>query len=308
MPVGFARLPRPAAARNRADFAGYAQDGDRNGPMREADDRALPHCSDAVMLYGLYLSSQGAQTRASQLEVVSNNLANASTNGFKKSLALFQAHSPFEHAAATRSQNSLNPPGGNLDGQTGGVTLAGTATDFSQGPLNQTGGSLDVALNGSGFFRVDNGTEQLLTRDGRFATNANGELVTQDGGLRALTQDGKSLVLSRDAAETRIAEDGTVSQRLATGETAVVGRLAVVAPQTPNAVERLGDGLYRATGDVRPAGPETRVAQGYVESSGVNPVSETLQMIEASRAFEMNTNMLRFQDDSLARLLSAARP
>lgn len=255
------------------------------------------------MLYGLYLSAQGAQARATQLEVTSNNLANAGTNAFKRDLTLFQAHQTFD-----RDHGGSAVPPGNLNGSTGGVTVAGTLTDYSQGSLDQTGGPLDLAIAGPGFFRVSNGAEELLTRDGRFAKNAAGELVTADGGYRVLSTNGNAIRVTPDAVAVDVADDGTVSERLPTGESVPIARLSVVLPQPANAVEKLGDNLYRPTGEVAPAGIGTRVLQGFLEGSGVNPVAETMEMIQASRAFETNVNMMRFQDESLTRLLQAARP
>jgi flagellar basal body rod protein FlgG len=255
------------------------------------------------MLYGLYLSAQGAQSRATQLEVTSNNLANAGTNAFKRDLALFQAHEAFD-----REHGGSTVPPGNLNGSTGGVTVAGTLTDYSQGSLDQTSGPLDLAIAGPGFFRVSNGAEELLTRDGRFTKNVAGELVTTDSGHRVLSTNGTPIRITPDAVAVDIAEDGTVSERLPTGESVPIARLSVVRPQPVNALEKLGDNLYRPIGEVAPAGVDTRVLQGFLEGSGVNPVAETMQMIQASRAFETNVNMMRFQDESLARLLQGARP
>lgn len=256
------------------------------------------------MLYGLYLSAQGAQSRATQLEVTSNNLANAGTTSFKRDLALFQSHRTFDQEYG----GAAAVPPGNLNGLTGGVTVAATRTDHSQGTLQQTGGALELAISGPGFFRVTNGAEELLTRDGRFAQNAAGELVTADGGHRVLSVDGTPIRLNPDAVGYDIAADGTLSERLPSGESVPVTKLAVVVPEPYTVLEKLGQNLYRPAGGVAPVGVETRVLQGFLENSGVNPVTETMQMIEASRAFETNVNMMKFQDDSLARLLTAARP
>jgi flagellar basal body rod protein FlgG len=255
------------------------------------------------MLYGLYLSAQGAQARATQLDVTANNLANAGTSAFKRDLALFQAHNPFD-----REYGATAVPPGNLNQLTGGVTVAGTLTDFTQGALTQTDGDLDLALTGPGFYRVGNGAGELLTRDGRFARNAAGEIVTADGGRPVLSVQGQPIRLNPDAVAVEVANDGTVSERLPTGQTVPVARLSVVLPEAPNAVQKVGENLYRSLAPVAGAGPETQVVQGYREASGVNPVYETMRMIEASRGFETNVNMMKFQDDSLSQLLTAARP
>ena len=255
------------------------------------------------MLYGLYLSAQGAQARATQLEVTSNNLANAGTNSFKRDLALFQSHRTFD-----REYGGIGSPPGGLNEQTGGVTIAGTLTDHTQGSLVKTAGAFDLAIAGPGFFQVRNGGETVLTRDGRFSKNAIGDLVTADGGFPVLSAEGMPVRCNPDAVGIDISEDGLISERLPTGESVPVARLAVVLPESPNSLEKLGNNQYRAVGQVAPAARDTRVLQGFLESSGVNPVHETMQMIEASRAFETNVNMLKLQDESLARLLTAGRP
>lgn len=256
------------------------------------------------MLYGLYLSAQGAQAQTTQLDVTANNIANAGTTAFKRDLALFQSHRTHE----LHPQEAGVPPG-NLDGLTGGVTVRQTVTDFSQAALTKTEGPLDLAISGPGFFRVTDGEEELLTRNGGFTKNTDGELVTADGGLRVLSEEGKPFRLDPDATAVTVTADGTVSERLPSGEVNLLGRLAVSVPVPATALEKRGNGLYRPTADTVPADPAlTRVAQGFAEESGVNPVSETLRMIEASRAFETNVNMMKLQDESLGRLLTMARP
>lgn len=258
------------------------------------------------MLYGLYLSAQGAQARSTQLDVVANNLANADTTAFKRDLALFQTHRSFDREYGG-SANAPNFPRG-LNDSVGGMTIAETRTDFGQGTLEKTGGTLDVALAGEGFFRVNNGSEEMLSRDGRFARNAAGDLITADGGFKVLSSDGAPIRLSSDSTAIEIGDDGTINERSADGEIQAVARLGIVAPADRNAMQKAGDNLYRPLGAVAPADSETRVVQGFVEGSGVNPVLETMRMIEASRGFETNLNMIKFQDESLARLLTAARP
>ena len=255
------------------------------------------------MLYGLYLSAQGAQARATQLEVTANNIANAGTSGFKRDMALFQSHLPFDVA-----NGSFLPTRTNAASQTGGLTVAQTVTDQSQGSLTKTDEPLDAALAGPGYFRVTDGTNELLTRDGRFTLNAAGELVTADHGERVLSTSGTPIVVAPDATGFTITTDGVLSQQFVNGASEPVARLGVVLPEIPASVQKLGNNRLRATGGTLPAGAETRVMQGMTEASGVNPVIETMGMIEASRQFESNVNLMRMQDESLGHLLSAVRP
>ena len=196
-----------------------------------------------------------------------------------------------------------------LSRQTGGNSVAATALDLSQGSLEETGGDLDVALAGPGFFQVrDAGGEVALTRDGRFTRSPDGTVVTADG-RPVMGEGGGPLTIPAAAEAVAVAADGTLSARLPGGATAAVGRFAVVAPQNPRSLRRHGDGRLTATGPAAPLPPgEVRVRQGYVEGSGVDAVKETLNVIGSSRAFETNLNLVKLQDDTLGRLLNVARP
>ena len=248
------------------------------------------------MIYGLYLSAQGAEAQATHLEVVANNLANASTSGFKRDLARFQEHHPYdvEHNLA-----AALPGGAELS--TGGLSLFDVTTDFSPGPLLQTGATYDLALTGPGFFHVTDGRQDLLTRNGRFTVNSNGELVTQAEGYRVVGAGRGPLTIPAESERVAIAADGTV-QAIVAGQPIELGRLDIVQPAQTAELDKLGESFYRTGGSLSVAA-ETQVRQGFLEGSGTNSVTEMLQMIQSSRAFEMNTNMIRTQDETLGRLL-----
>ena len=250
------------------------------------------------MIYGLYLSAQGAQLESTRLEVVANNLANASTSAFKRDVAVFQAHAPFDVENGTEE----NPPG-NLNESTGGIGLADVATDFSDGPVVPTGGTYDVALSGPGFLRVSDGKQEFLTRNGRLAVNPRGELVTHETGLAVLGAGGSGLTIPRDAAKIEFTADGSVWGLDAAGVRSQIGRLDLVRPESFDELQKIGNSLYCTEAKLHPAGAELQVRQGFVEASGTNPVVEMMEMIETSRAFETNVNMIRFQDEALGQLL-----
>jgi flagellar basal body rod protein FlgG len=251
------------------------------------------------MLYGLYLSAQGAGAQSTRLDVIANNLANASTNGFKRDLAVFMAHRPYDEEYGA----STEPPGG-LNNSTGGVSPVEVVTNFAPGPIVPTGGTWDVALAGPGFLRVSDGQQEFLTRDGRLTVNAQGELVTGEHGHHVLGTGGGKITVPADATEIQIAADGTINAGSAS-ERAAIGQLDVVLPQSPGALEKFGRNLYRATGSIVPAGAQAQVRHGYLEGSGTQPVTEMMHLIEASRALETNINMIRFQDEALGRLLQS---
>jgi len=252
------------------------------------------------MIYGLYLSAQGAQAQSTRLDVIANNMANASTTAFKRDLAIHQAHRPYdvEHGQGPSSRHGW-------DNHTGGVSLAGVETDFTNGPLMRTGGAYDVALAGPGFFQVAGNGETYLTRNGQFTTNQDGELVNSTG-LPVLTDSGGTILVPPGATDVAVTADGTMSAMLDNGSWAPLGKLAVVNPASADSLEKVGNSLYRARGEMAPAGPDSLVKQGFLEGSGTNSVTEMMEMIQATRAFETNVNMIKFQDEALSRLLQTA--
>jgi flagellar basal-body rod protein FlgF len=257
---------------------------------------------ECAMIYGLYLSGQGAQAQSDRLGVLANNLANASTGGFKRDLALFQAHEPRDVGDGVDN----NVPG-NLNEMTGGVTLSEVVTDFSEGPLTQTGGTYDLALVGEGFFTVSDGRETFLTRNGQLSVNAQGELVTADSGHAVLGVGDAPIRIPTDANEINIGADGSIFSVSADGAAEQVANINIVRPASLDDLEKVGNSLYRSSGSVTAAQDGVQVLQGHVEESGVRPVLEMMDLIEASRAFETNINMMRLQDESLGQLLQSVQ-
>ena len=251
------------------------------------------------MIYGLYLSAQGAETQAARLDVLSNNLANASTGAFKRDLALFQAHQPFD---VEQGRADALPDGCHL--LSGGVSLAGTVTDFSNGPLTPTGGAYDVALAGPGFLVVGDGPQNLLTRNGRFTVDDRGMLVTHDTGLPVKNADGLPIEIPLEAQAIEISDTGRIFQ-VVDGIKAEIDQLAVVEPETLAGLQKVGNSFYVSDVPVHAAGPNVRVLQGHLEGSGPNSITAMLNLIEAGRGFETNVNMVRSQDEALGRLLQS---
>ena len=157
------------------------------------------------MLYGLYLSAQGAQNQTLRLQTIANNVANANTTAFKRDLAVFQDHLPFD-----LEHGHLTHPPGDLNQSTGGTTIAFTQTDFTEGPLINTRSDFDVAITGPGFLQVKHGKETFLTRNGQLTQNDLGEIVTQDHGWPVLNTEGESIAVPLGASQITITADGTV--------------------------------------------------------------------------------------------------
>ncbi len=251
------------------------------------------------MIYGLYLSAQGAETQAFRQTVLANNMANTGTAAFKPDIPLFRAHLP--HDVVHLNQHHIPE---SLERQTGGVELVGTVTDHRQGPLNVTNAPLDVAVVGPGFLQVSNGKETFLTRNGRFALDASGQIVSAEDGATVLAGDGQPIVVPAEAQSIAIAADGSVSAVGFDGTSLPVGQLAVVEPDDYASLIKHGDSHYSTTGSLQPA-IAAQVRQGVIEESVTNPVDGMVELIQTARAFEMNMNMMRYQDEMLGQLIQS---
>jgi len=254
------------------------------------------------MIYGLYLSAQGADAQSTQLDVISNNLANAQTSSFKRDLALFQARQPHD----VRKGIEGDVPG-NVNNSTGGVEVSGVVTDYSQGPLLKTDSPLDVALTGPGFMQVEADGQTLLTRNGSLAINEIGQLVTASEGHTVLDSSGGSIEIPPDAARVEITPDGLVAALDQQGARLDVGQLGLVEPESYHELIKHGNSLYESLGETIPVVRDDPAAaefrQGFLEGSGTQSVTEMMRLIETSRAFETNINMIKYQDDALGQLL-----
>jgi flagellar basal-body rod protein FlgF/flagellar basal-body rod protein FlgG len=246
------------------------------------------------MPYGLYLSAAGADVQRQRLEVLSNNLANVNTAGFKRELAVFQAR-----AAEEIEQGTAHPGSRGINDLGGGVFLRETQTDFSQGLMQMTSNETDLALEGEGFFQVSDENGPLLTRAGEFTLDPAGRLVTQTGRL-VLSEAGGPIVLDR-RFPIEVTQHGMVRQ----SETGAEFPLAVVRPNSPADLVKVGENLFRPLDAVRPVPPAQRqVRQNMLERSTVRPTMEMVQLIETSRAYETNIRMIQHQDELSGQLLS----
>jgi flagellar basal body rod protein FlgG len=182
----------------------------------------------------------------------------------------------------------------------GGVTPGNGAIDFTQGPIKQTKGAFDVALQGKGFLRVTDGKKTYLTRAGELDLGAQNQLVTRDGGLALVNSAGQPLGVLDPEQPVEIQADGSVTQN---GDE--IGKLGLVEPESYASLKKAGRNLYESSGPLQPAGPDTEVKQGFLEHSGVEAVSGMVELIESARALEANTSLIHYQDDSLSRLLDS---
>jgi flagellar basal-body rod protein FlgF len=245
------------------------------------------------MPYGLYISAEGAQAQGLRMETISNNLANASTPGFKRELAVFQSR------FAEAERQGLVPPGaGMLDDLGGGVESLATVTEFSQGGLKPTNVPTDLAIEGDGFFVVRRDGKDFLTRAGNFLLSPTGTLITQNGDT-VLSTRGTPVTIDPQLGGWHFSSDGAMVQQ---GERTP---LALVRPQSYGDLVKTDANLYSPlAATVQVPDTQRHVLSGHLESSGVQPISEMTDMIETSRAFEANVNMIRNQDQILGELVS----
>jgi flagellar basal-body rod protein FlgF len=255
------------------------------------------------MLYGLYLSAQGAEAQSTRLDVLSNNLANAGTAGFKRDLAVFQSHRTYD----ADNGGYIDAPG-NQSALSGGVSPAKIVTDYSNGPVVHTNATLDCALNGPGFFQVSNGGQQYLTRKGQFRLNSTGDLMLQGSDLHVLSSAGTPITVPGETTRIEISSEGLITAVGPNGTQTPVGKLGLARPGSDQQLEKVGSSLFRSSAPVAPAGNDLTVQQGFVEQSDVSPVAEMIDMVQASRMFEANVTMIKYQDDALDRLLQSAAP
>ncbi|REJ66880.1 MAG: flagellar basal-body rod protein FlgF [Planctomycetota bacterium] len=245
------------------------------------------------MPYGLYMAAEGAQVQSQILEVLSNNIANVETAGFKRDLAVAQAR----HSESI--ERGLTPPGSRgIDDIGGGVLTRETTTQFAPGPLQVTGNRTDLAIDGDGFFQVKKGDETFLTRAGNFRIDNDGQLITQTG-HQVLDSGGGPLVL-----DPSLNWDVDNRGRIIQGG-APIGQFALVKPESLGDLVKVGDTMFSALSDVTPVAPRERnVRSGYLELSGVKPTQEMMELIKTSRAFEANVKMIQTHDDMIGSLLS----
>ena len=254
------------------------------------------------MMRALFTSATGMMAQQLNMDVISNNLANVNTVGYKDSRADFQdlLYQQIQPAGSVVAQGVESPTGL----QVGlGVRPASTETMFSEGQLENTGNPTDVAIQGNGFFSVllPNGTTGY-SRDGSFKMNSQGQLVNSSG--YALQPE---IVIPADAESVSIGTDGTVSVLRGTSTTATtVGQISLTQFVNPAGLTSIGGNVFQATAASGAA--QTGIAgqngfgtlsQGNLEMSNVQIVQEMVNMIIAQRAYEVNSKAIQASDDML---------
>lgn len=254
------------------------------------------------MTQALWIAKTGLDAQQTRMAVVSNNLANVNTTGFKQSRVVFEdlLYQTIRQPGGQTSQDTELPSGMNLGT---GVRVVATEKLFSQGSILQTDNALDVAIKGRGFFEIlTPDGEQAYTRDGSFQRNAQGDLVTASGYTLQ-----PSINIPDGAQTITIGGDGVVSVKLAGIPTPTqVGTLTTVDFINPVGLQPLGENLFIQTSSSGPPQPGTpglnglgSLAQGALEGSNVNVVAELVNMIETQRAYEMNSKAISTSDQMM---------
>jgi flagellar basal-body rod protein FlgG len=233
------------------------------------------------MLEGLYSAAAGMQAQQQRIDSVANDLANVNTNGYKHTRVAF------------RDLLYVNDASGNVRSGAG-AAAATIGRGFTQGAMRETGNPLDVAIEGEGFLRVRraDGTD-ALTRDGSLRIDPRGRLTTQRG---ELVQPAITVPAGTNESAVSIGSDGTVS-----ANNRPIGRIQLVNVRSPEALDVIGENLYRATAASGAATNTNaaRLTQGTIEASNVDVGDSMTEMIDAQRSFQLASRAVQMQDQML---------
>lgn len=246
------------------------------------------------MIYGLYLSATGITTNAHQQDVIANNIANADTNGFKRSMALVKAR---EVEARVMQASGLSNP--LLDDIGGGQLLSPTYVDFTQGTIEQTSNPLDTAVVGDGFLAVRQGNDTRLSRAGVLMIDEQGRLITAQGHEVLDTAQKPINLKGVPTTDLLIGTHGEV--RRGQEQLAQIGLFGADKPQN---VKPIGENLYALTGAAQLVPATGQLVGGAIEMSNVEPANELTRLMEVQRLLEANANMIKYQDATLAKLVN----
>ncbi len=255
------------------------------------------------MYPALWIAKTGLDAEQTRMSVISNNLANVNTTGFKRDRAVFEdlIYQNIRQTGANSTEDTTLPSGLYIGT---GVRTVATQKLHTQGNIVQTANSFDIAVQGGGFFQISHPDGTIVyTRDGSFGLDSTGQLVTQDGYLLD-----PSITVPANSLSVTIGSDGTVSALVAgNGTPTQIGNITLAQFINPTGLEAIGNNLYRESGasgtpqvDTPGQNGAGTLIQGSLESSNVNVVEELVNMIETQRAYEMNSKAISTTDDMLA--------
>ena len=257
------------------------------------------------MIRSLWIARTGLDSQQLQIDNIANNLANVSTNGYKRSRAIFEdlIYQTLRQPGAQSSQQTTIPTGLQLGT---GVRPVATEKIFTQGNLQRTDNGFDLAVSGQGFFQIlqpDGST--AYTRDGSFHLDSQGNLVTSSGFPLQ-----PNIVVPADAISFSVGKDGTVTVTQPGSPAATqLGQIQLATFVNPGGLQAIGENLFLETAASGTPTPNTpglngagQINQSFVETSNVNVAEELVQMIQTQRAYELNSKVISTSDQMLGRL------
>jgi len=237
------------------------------------------------MIRALYTAATGMNAQSQNLEVIANNIANASTAGYRAERTLFEEYLTRTGSAGHRDSLSFTQD-------------IGQFRDARPGPLTITGNSLDLAIRGNGYFVVGNPSEQFYSRTGAFHLDDQGRMVTGQG-YPVLDTQNQPITLPNDGSPITITSDGVIS-----GRSGQIGTLQVVQFADDQALRRTENGVYATDQNATPA-TDGKVLQGSLEGSNVQPIFELTRLVDVSRQYDSTQQLLQNEDDRQKSMMKA---
>lgn len=259
-----------------------------------------------ALFRSLWSGASGMNSQQTNMDVVSNNLANVNNSGFNRSRAEFE---DLLYANLERPRQDVNgvrsTPAGIQVGH--GARVSSILKDFEQGALEETNSDFDVAIEGNGFFVIQNGDEELYTRTGNFKLDAEGFIVTPDGRRLLDGPGGDEIEIDEGITEIMIEANGVVNvETTEDDELQEIAQIQLADFLNPAGLEAMGENNFRATtasGEVQEGIPGEdgmgNLRQGFLESSNVNVAEEMVNMIKAQRAYEINSQSIQTSDEMM---------
>lgn len=246
---------------------------------------------------GIFIAASAGLKQGKKLDVIANNLANANNTGFKKDRLVFKEFMPpfRPDEGLEEGRNALLPP----EISNSNVSYVGISdfyTDYSPGTMKETNGTLDIALDGSGYLSISTEQGVRYTRNGNLRLDTKNQLVTQKG-QPVLNDQGNPIVIDAGGSDISIDPEGNISAGTGLINLAL-GQIKLVDFENPKSLEKLGDGLFKQTdleAEIKPA-KGTRVRQGFLEGSNVSTVEEMTDMLATLRIFETYQKMIQSID------------
>ena len=252
-----------------------------------------------IMMEGLYIAASGGTKQLKKLDVLSNNIANINTQGFKKDMLVYEEKkTPFQQINQNTSDTKMMNPFNGTDPAVSYVQVTQSLTNFEQGSLIKTDNPLDVAIEGKGFFVVNTPEGERYTRNGNFHLDGSGQLVDHKGNM-LMTRNEEPILIPFGTKQISINQDGSVFGGVEIDQDPL-GQLKIVSFNNLDALKKEGEGFYKITD---PSVKEilvndAKVLQGFTENSNANAIHEMTQMIETVRQLEAYQKIIQSIDEA----------